>query len=66
MSIAASFKAQKLAATAQGNIAVLRESQGSFITSARYVQLLTIESCVVFTQQVWPESIQLQSSNGCL
>ena len=37
LSIAASIKAQKLAATAQGNIAVLRESQACFITSARYV-----------------------------
>lgn len=36
LSIAASMKAQKLAATAQKNIAVLRESQRFFITSARY------------------------------
>lgn len=37
LSMAASIKAQKLAATAQGNVAVLRESQACFITSARYV-----------------------------
>ena len=37
LSIAASIKAQKLAATAQGNIVVLRESQSSFVTSARYI-----------------------------
>lgn len=37
LSIAASLKAQKLAATAQGNIAVLRESQRCFIISARYM-----------------------------
>jgi len=36
LSIAASLKAQKLAATAQGNIAVLREAQRYFIISARY------------------------------
>ena len=37
LSIAASIKAQKLAATAQGNNAVVRESQMCFIISARYM-----------------------------
>ena len=35
--MAASIKAQKLAATTQGNIAVLRESQTCFIISARLI-----------------------------
>lgn len=47
LSIVASIKAQKLAATAQGNITALRESQGSFIASARYINNILIPSSFI-------------------
>jgi len=38
LSIAASLKAQQLAATAQGNVGILKESREYFVTSAKYVR----------------------------
>ena len=58
LSIAASIKAQKLAATAQGNVAVVKESQMSFIISARYV-IRFVLFLVTYSQQVWSKSFQL-------
>ena len=66
LSIAASIKAQKLAATAQGNITVLRESQSFFVTSARYISKAHVLFIQQLLKQVWPESIQLWSSDGRL
>jgi len=60
LSIAASLKAQQLAATAQGNVGILKESRGYFVTSARYVRVVYgPRSCIFlfFILKIWSESV---------